>query len=245
MIPYLSVLAAVVALVVMAAGLDALDRLVPKGEAEPKLALKTQETATELAGETKPSASRVVFLLDSVLLSSLFRYCTSQGHNEVFTYICGLKVTPDRIVLQHIVPVAHAYQSPIGAQTEAVSTIGVHEMMDEVGVNIVAHCHSHPGKGPGAVQPSSVDRNYVAALAAGSSRLLGLIVSRDGYFRAYAHDGFDFEIELHGKCIHKESDDENLFHIDPRLGHGDLPLALFGAAGGAARAPSARQAARF
>jgi hypothetical protein len=116
---------------------------------------------------------------------------------------------------------------------------------DDLGVPIVAHCHSHPGSGPGGTCPSGTDRKYVADLAAGSSRLLGLIFARDGYFRAYAHDGFDFDVEIFGNGIRKVQEHDNVFHIDPHVGRGELPLALFGAPGRTARAPSAGQAAWF
>jgi hypothetical protein len=222
------------------------------GEKKEPMAFVARLSAGEAEAISQPEilttdrvSTHVVFVLDSILASSLFRYCTSQGMNEVFTYISGLKLAPDRIVLQHIVPVAHAFQSATGAQTEASSTIAVHEMMDEIGLSIVAHCHSHPGTGPGGTCPSGTDRRYVAALAAGSSRLLGLIVSRDGFFRAYGPDGFSFALESHGKGIHEVSEHEHIFRIDERLGHGDLPLAVFGAAGGAACASSPREARRF
>jgi hypothetical protein len=71
----------------------------------------------------------------------------------------------------------------------------------------------------------------VKDLAAGSSRLLGLIFARDGYFRAFGPEGFEFGIEFYGNGIRKVSEHENVFQIDPRLGNGDLPLAVFGPAG--------------
>jgi hypothetical protein len=241
MVPYLSVLAVFVALVILAAALEVPEREVPKNQAKPKLA-PTTDLASAEAADAKPVTPRVVFLLDSLLATSLFRYTMSQGMDEVFCYIAGVRLAPDRVVLQHIVAVAHAYQSPGGARADAVSTIGVHDMLDDLGVPIVAHCHSHPGSGPGGTRPSDTDRKYVADLAAGSSRLLGLIFARDGYVRAYAHDGFDFEVEIFGNGIRKVQEHDNVFHIDSHVGHGELPLALFGAPGRAARASSPGQA---
>jgi proteasome lid subunit RPN8/RPN11 len=200
-------------------------------------ACEAQSNTSPTLCPADPQADRVVFVVDCLLLASLFRHCTSQGMDEVFAYVAGFALEPNRFVLQHIIPVAHAQQSAIGAKADPISTIEVHDAIDDVGLRIVAHAHSHPGIGRGATHPSCVDRKYVADLSAGSSRLLGLIISRGrsggGYVRAYAHEGFEFDIEIQGTGISKVSDDEErfqVFEIDDRLAAGDLPIATAGAA---------------
>lgn len=178
----------------------------------------------------EPVNGSIRFEIDSLFLAALFRYCTSDGMNEVFSYIGGIYVGENHFVLCHLVPVALARQSPDGATADAGSSIEVIEQLDCWGTPICGHVHSHPGHGPERTKPSQTDQRFINHLAAGGYRALGAIVARgyddQAYVRFYMHDSASFEVVVSGHNVKPVPGEENVYRLTSLDGR-SLPIAVF------------------
>ena len=176
-----------------------------------------------------PQDDTVHFKIDSLFLAALFRYCTSDGMNEVFSFIGGIRVERNCFVLSHLVPVAMAKQSPGGATADEVSSIEVMEQLDGWGTPFCGHVHSHPGHGPQRTRPSATDDRFINQLAAGGHRTLGLIVARGhdgrGYVRFYMHDSACFEVAVSGHNVEPVKGEPNVYRLS-HLADRKLPIAV-------------------
>ena len=179
--------------------------------------------------EHAPLNDTVHFEVDSLFLAALFRYCTSDGTNEVLSFIGGISVGKNRFVLSHLVPVALAKQSPGGATADEASSIRVMELLDCWGTPFCGHVHSHPGHGPQGTRPSETDRRFINQLAAGGHRALGAIVARghDGhaYVRFYMHDSASFEVSVSGHNVEPVLGERNVYRLI-NLADRTIPIAV-------------------
>ena len=114
------------------------------------------------AEEPEPHASVSTFLVDSLFLEESRKICCrqTQPFREEFHYATGFQITDRVFVISHILKVEFQEQSPVGVSVDDRSNIQCFQKLEQVGLPLVAHFHSHPGTGPGANHPSQTDRAF-------------------------------------------------------------------------------------
>jgi proteasome lid subunit RPN8/RPN11 len=173
---------------------------------------------------------RIRFVVDSLFLAGVNRFLVGNhpdqmaGVRERFHYCSGVRLDAQTYALTHIVPVDFAEQSAVYLRVGDSSNIAALASLDRWGMPLVAHCHSHPGRGAGATIPSGTDRRFQERLERGSHVAIGIIFSQDRYLRFFAGDESRFEVSVFGKQI-KEIE-KNVYKIE--LGDGNLPVAKLG-----------------
>ncbi len=125
-----------------------------------------------------------IFLTDAWFLRDCIKHHTPL-EDEVGSYLTGQRI--DNIhLLSRICLVEAQLQSPVRfIGTNKSSASRLIEILDN-GNRLQATFHSHPGSGPSATAPSSIDRRYMGNLQKRGAAVLGLICTRDGYIRAYS-----------------------------------------------------------
>jgi hypothetical protein len=161
--------------------------------------------------------------MSSLLIAESFRHVCPppsrirpriNGFREEFHYATGLRIDARTYVVSHIVPVQYARQDAGGVRVLDASNISALAKLDELGLPLVMHFHSHPGFGREANHPSSTDRAFQERLERGGHVAIGGIFSRDGFLRFFAGDDGRFAIEVHGSNVRKLSDVEYRITLD-------------------------------
>lgn len=101
-------------------------------------------------------------------------------------------------------------QSLVYAKANAQSCSDVLIDLFERGYKLQIMAHSHPGRGPEATCPSSIDINYLGKIQEAGSDAVGLIVTRDGYVRFFSVYT-EYEVSIKGKGV--KYVEENVFKI--------------------------------
>lgn len=173
---------------------------------------------------------RIRFVVDSLFLAGAKRFLVGNhpdqmsGVRERFHYCCGPQVDAHTYALTQLVPVAFAEQSAVHLRVEDSSNIAALAALDRWGMPLVAHFHSHPGRGPDATFPSGTDRRFQERLERGSHIAIGAIFSQDGFVRFFAGDESRFEVSVFGNQIKEIG--TNVYKIE--LGDENLPIANVG-----------------
>ena len=124
------------------------------------------------------------YVADTRFLRDLIQ-CLTPGPDEEIAYVTGVKLGTLR-VLSRIVPLGLAQQSPVYALSDRASTADALLSMLHDGNILHVMSHSHPGGGPSATFPSSIDLNYLRRVQRSGAQVIGLIVTRDGCVRAFS-----------------------------------------------------------
>ena len=82
--------------------------------------------------------------------------------------------------------------------------------LEQFGHRLLAHFHSHPGRGSDSTHPSGTDRAFQQRLEKGGHVAVAAIFSRDGYVRFFRLDG-NFQLEIHGSGI--EECEDNVYRL--------------------------------
>ncbi len=149
-----------------------------------------------------------VFMLDYWFLQDLIK-CLTPGPDEVAVFVVGNDFDNIRMPYR-ICDVELEKQSVVYARATAKSCSDVLIDLFEKGYKIQLVAHSHPGRGPEATRPSSIDINYLAKIQDAGSDAVGLIVTRDGYVRFFTVRT-EYEISIKGKGV--QYVEENVFKI--------------------------------
>lgn len=182
------------------------------------------------AGVPARPHDRIRFVVDSLFLAGAKRFLIGKhpdqaaGVRERFHYVTGIRVDRQTYVLTHLIPVDYSDQSAVYLRVDDSSNIVALASLDRWGTPLVAHFHSHPGRGPGATFPSGTDRRFQERLERGSHIAIGAIYSQDGYVRFFAGDDSRFEVRVFGNQI-KEIE-TNVYKIE--LGNDNLPIGNIG-----------------
>jgi len=185
---------------------------------------------SEEKGEREPNPTR--FGVDSLTLQRSFQFlCGSRkgqsesnyvGFRERFHYVTGLRVDESTFVIGHIVPVEYAHQSAGGVRVADISSVETLTWLDEVGLPLVCHAHSHPGFGAAATIPSITDRQFQERLERGGHVAIGVIFSRDGHCRFFGGEDRHFVVDVQGNGVEKV--EHNVYRLT--LVDGDVPVNL-------------------
>lgn len=152
-------------------------------------------------------AGTEVLVFSTMMLAQSFRVCT-ETEDEGMHFIAGVEY--DGVAVgTHLIPFPYAHRSVAGASGDPRATHRIVIQTHEAQHRLLALLHSHPGSGPRANLPSSID-DRTQRLWERGSRLVGGIWSRDGFLRWYSV-AVPFRVELVGS--HMEKIDERLFKL--------------------------------
>src|SRR5690242_2669216 len=130
------------------------------------------------------NAIPLTYVAESWFLQDLVRHLTP-GPDEEMAYVTGPALGKLRI-LSRICGITPAQQSPVYALGKARSCAdALIEMLDK-GSPLHSMAHSHPGVGPQATFPSSIDVRYLGGIQRASAEAVGIIVTRDGCVRFFS-----------------------------------------------------------
>lgn len=127
------------------------------------------------------------YLVDATFLADAFRQLT-QGRDEALSYVTGPEQGDNVFVLSRLIPLQLAHRSLARARSDLGHQVQVLTKLEEDGLRLLGCLHSHPGHGPEATTPSSVDLRMQANLEAGGYAAIGGIFSRDGHLRFFSHE---------------------------------------------------------
>jgi hypothetical protein len=176
---------------------------------------KLQETGETLASlaeiETELLAQKSDgrrFVVSSLFLHECFEELTLDS-NEQFHFVTGCEIG-GLMILDQRCGFEHVSRTAAGVEGELKSTHRLLCRLEQFGLRLLAHSHSHPGHGIGATMPSPTDRAFQERLERGGYPTVGAIFSRDGFIRFFRLD-HDFELEVHGKGV--EEIEPNVFRL--------------------------------
>lgn len=168
------------------------------------------------------------FIIDSLFLESSYRYLCLRGEShsttrlEAFHFVAGVRAMPSVYVFGHVVPVTFELQTSTRVRVSGRSSITAFERLDRVGMPVVGHAHTHPGRGPQATHPSITDRRFQDDLERGGHIAVGAIfaagTANEAFVRFFAGGKKPFEIEMHGANI--EEIESHVYRL--RLADGDV-----------------------
>jgi hypothetical protein len=98
----------------------------------------------------------------------------------------------------------------MGVTADARSTHRLLIKLEQFGHRLLAHFHSHPGKGADATRPSGIDERFQSRLESAGHLAVMAIFSRDGFVRFVRLDQ-NLEIEIYGEGI--EKDESGTYHL--------------------------------
>ncbi|MGA2435529.1 MAG: hypothetical protein ABSG25_09610 [Bryobacteraceae bacterium] len=138
------------------------------------------------------------YVVSSLFLHESFRKLTADQDEEFF-FITGTEVE-GALVLDQWAEFAHQKRTMMGVTGEPKATHGLLIKLEQFGHRLLAHFHSHPGKGPDATRPSGTDENFQRRLESAGHVAVMAIFSRDGFVRFVRLDQ-NLEIEIHGNGV--------------------------------------------
>lgn len=145
---------------------------------------------------TSPSCPR--FVVSSLFLHECFKQLTADN-KEQFIFITGPEID-GVMVLSKFYTFGHVSRTELGVVGDPKSTHRLLGRLGEFGHRLLAHFHSHPGKGPESTSPSGTDNKYQARLEEAGCNAVAAIFSRDGYVRFFRLDQ-KFELQIHGAGV--------------------------------------------
>jgi proteasome lid subunit RPN8/RPN11 len=160
------------------------------------------DVARILHGTEEPT-----YVMSSLFLHNSFTFLNQQEEESVH-FITG----PERgsaKFLEQIIPFKLDVQTIVGAEGNSRDVHRVLGKLQELEYKLLGYFHIHPGEGPNAIYPSSVDLKLQDILERGGYGAIGAIFSRDGYLRFHASRLPN--IEIFGKGVEKIN--ESLYHL--------------------------------
>jgi hypothetical protein len=168
-----------------------------------------------IAGERQeePDDSVPRYTVSSLFLHENFRKLTADL-NEQFVFITGTEVNGVS-VLDQTADLDHERRTPGGVTADIRSSHKLLIKLEQFGHRLLAHFHSHPGRGADSTRPSGIDEHFQRRLESAGHKAVMAIFSRDGYVRFLRLDS-QFKIEIYGEGVEKHA--ENVYRltkIDP------------------------------
>jgi proteasome lid subunit RPN8/RPN11 len=170
---------------------------------------KILSSLSELEHELNARSSTERFIVSSLFLHDCFKELTADACEEFF-FITGSEAE-GLLVLDQRCGFEHVSRTPAGVEGDQKSTHKLLCKLESFGHRLLAHFHSHPGRGAGATLPSATDRSFQERLERGGYPSVAAIFSRDGIVRFFRLDN-SFELEIHGKGV--EEIEPNVFRLN-------------------------------
>lgn len=168
------------------------------------------KTLDEIAAEfhTKQHNGLPRFVVSSYFLHECFRKLTAD-QSEQFSFITGVEIE-GAFVLNQLLELEHDKRTPGGVTAQPGFTHRLLITLERFKHRLLAHFHSHPGKGPESTHPSGIDEAFQTRLEKGGHLAVAAIFSRDGFIRFFRMDG-KFDVEVFGEGVQKY--DHNIFQL--------------------------------
>lgn len=131
---------------------------------------------------------------------------------ESVVYLSGLAVADGVRTINRVLEFEQAEQTMVTAVADRDAQFAALDELEETGHQLLGHLHNHPGRGVGGTKPSDDDFAYQQDLEALGYDAIGLVVTHDGYLRAYSADRA-FEITVHGDGITTYDRNQRIFRL--------------------------------
>ncbi len=155
-------------------------------------------TLDGLAQGAREAKERRRYVVSSLFLHESFKKLT-QDAAEQFFFVTGTEID-GALVLDQWAEFAHQERSMLGVTAEPKATHGLLIKLEQFGHRLLAHFHSHPGKGADSTKPSGIDERFQGRLESAGHVAVMVIFSRDGFIRFVRLDQ-NLEIEIHGQGV--------------------------------------------
>ena len=155
-----------------------------------------EKIAAEHAGATDTGPRR--YVISSLFLHECFKKLTADL-NEQFFFVTGSEIA-GVLVLDQSVEFTHQRRNRLSVVADMPSTHNLLIKLEQFGHKLLAHFHSHPGKGADMTRPSGTDENFQKRLESAGHLAVMAIFSRDGFVRFVRLDQ-NFEIEIYGEGV--------------------------------------------
>jgi hypothetical protein len=159
-------------------------------------------------GKEEPDCSVPRYTVSSLFLHDNFRKLTADL-NEQFVFITGTEVN-GTFVLDQTAELDHERRTPGGVTADSRSSHKLLIKLEQFGHRLLAHFHSHPGRGADSTRPSGIDENFQRRLESAGHMAVMAIFSRDGYVRFLRLDA-QFKVEIYGEGVEKHA--ENVYRL--------------------------------
>src|ERR1039457_2298005 len=107
-------------------------------------------------------------------------------------------------VLDQWAEFAHQKRNMVGVTADTRSTHNLLIKLEQFGHRLLAHFHSHPGKGPDSTHPSGIDENFQKRLESAGHVAVMAIRSEEGFIRFVRMDQ-DVDIEIYGQGVEQHA----------------------------------------
>ena len=171
-------------------------------------------TLEQSPGQEATEAETMIptYLISSLFLQECGRVLTAD-EGERFVFISGPEVSGVS-VLSHRLEFSYTVRTPGGAEGKIEDTHALLLNLERFGHRLLAHFHSHPGKGVEGTLPSGIDERYQERLEAGGHRAIGAIFGRDGFVRFFSKN-VPFQIHIFGEEVEQhDATGFRLIHFD-------------------------------
>lgn len=164
--------------------------------------LKSLELIEAGGKPAKDASGRRRYAVSSLFLHESFKKLTAD-QDEQFFFITGSEVD-GVLVLDQWAEFAHQKRSMMGVVADTRSTHGLLIKLEQFSHRLLAHFHSHPGRGAEATNPSGTDESFQKRLESAGHVAVMAIFSRDGFVRFVRLDQ-NLEIEVYGSGVEKHA----------------------------------------
>lgn len=143
------------------------------------------------------------FTVSTVFLQEAFKKLTAD-RDEQFNFVTGVDLPGNHIMTQ-MLDLQHLKRTMLGVTADPRDTHQLLIRLEMAGHRLLAHFHSHPGKGAGSTFPSGIDERFQNDLERGGHTALMAIFSRDGFIR-FIRLKDQFALTVFGEGIERVED---------------------------------------
>lgn len=155
-------------------------------------------TLDGITEETREAKALRRYVVSSLFLHESFKKLTADAAEQFF-FVTGTEIDGS-LVLDQWAEFAHQKRSMMGVTGEPKASHGLLIKLEQFGHRLLAHFHSHPGRGVESTTPSGIDKGFQQRLESAGHVAVMVIFSRDGYVRFVRMDQ-NLDIEIHGQGV--------------------------------------------
>ena len=126
------------------------------------------------------------YVVSSLFLTACFQELTAQPE-EHLVFVTGCELDRTYVLAQRL-SFAHQHRTVVGVTGDPADTHRVLIELERAGHRLLAHFHSHPGRGPASTRPSGIDERFQRRLERAGYPVVSAIFSRDGFVRFWRTD---------------------------------------------------------